>query len=60
MLSLLKQSGNSVVPILKSAGVDTNALRQQVEKALEGLAQVHGVGGEVQLSGNYWQSTEFM
>ncbi|MCH2057753.1 MAG: ATP-dependent chaperone ClpB [Thalassotalea sp.] len=50
MLSLLKQSGNSVVPILKCAGVDTNALRQQVEKALEGLAQVHSVGGEVQLS----------
>jgi len=50
MMALLKQSGNSVIPLLRSAGVDANALQQQVEKALDGLAQVHGVGGEVQLS----------
>ena len=50
MMALLKQSGNSVIPLLKSAGIDVNSLKQQVDKALDGLAKVHGVGGEVQLS----------
>ncbi|MFD2168108.1 ATP-dependent chaperone ClpB [Thalassotalea euphylliae] len=50
MAALLSQSSNSVLPLLKSAGLDVNSLKQQVEKAIEGLAQVHGVGGEVQLS----------
>ncbi|WP_448211410.1 ATP-dependent chaperone ClpB [Colwellia sp. MEBiC06753] len=50
MLALMKQTGNSVIPLLKSAGVNVNSLQTQLEKALDGLAQVHGVGGEVQLS----------
>ena len=50
MMALLNQQGSSIIALLKSAGIDIYSLKTQVEKALEGLAQVHGVGGEVQLS----------
>lgn len=50
MLSLLNQNGSSVIPLLKSAGVDLYSLRTQVESAIDKLVQVEGVGGEVQLS----------
>ena len=50
LLALLKQTPSSVVPILKGAGVNVNALRTQSEKVLDSLAQVEGTSGEVQLS----------
>lgn len=50
MLALLNQNNSSVIPLLKSAGVDVFSLRKQVEDALNSLAQVSGTGGEVQLS----------
>ncbi len=50
MLSLLNQNGNSVIPLLKSAGVDVRTLRVKVEEALQSLAQIQGTGGDVQLS----------
>lgn len=50
MLSLLNQNNNSVIPLLKSAGVNINTLRNQLESSLAGLAQVSGTGGDVQLS----------
>ena len=50
MISLLNQSGNSVIPLLKSAGIDVATLRQNTEQALQSLAQVEGSDGDVQLS----------
>lgn len=50
MLALLNQNGSSVIPLLKSAGVDLYSLRTQVESLLQSFAQVSGTGGEVQLS----------
>ena len=50
MLALLNQNASSVIPLLKSAGVNVHSLRTQVEAAIEKLAQVSGSGGEVQLS----------
>jgi len=50
MLALLNQNGNSIIPLLKSAGVDVHTLRAKVEQALESLAQVQGHAGDVQLS----------
>ncbi|XQW86019.1 ATP-dependent chaperone ClpB [Thalassotalea piscium] len=50
MLALLNQSNGSIIPLLKSAGIDVFTLRSQVENVLLNLAQVSGSGGEVQLS----------
>ncbi|TPH18173.1 ATP-dependent chaperone ClpB [Litorilituus lipolyticus] len=50
MMALLNQNGNSILPLLKSAGIDIRSLRTQLEEALNGLAQVQGSGGDVQLS----------
>ncbi len=50
MLALLNQNGNSVIALLKSAGVDVRSLRHKVEEALSSLAQVEDSGGDVQLS----------
>lgn len=50
MLALLNQNGNSVIALLKSAGIDVRSLRSQLEEALQSLAQVQGAGGDVQLS----------
>ncbi|GHE79728.1 ATP-dependent chaperone ClpB [Thalassotalea profundi] len=50
MLALLNQSNGSILPLLKSAGIDVFTLRSQVENILSNLAQVSGAGGEVQLS----------
>jgi len=50
MVALLNQNGNSILPLLKSAGIDIRSLRTQLEEALNGLAQVQGSGGDVQLS----------
>jgi ATP-dependent Clp protease ATP-binding subunit ClpB len=50
MMALLNQNGNSIIPLLKSAGVDVRTLRVEVEKALKSLAQVEDSAGDVQLS----------
>ncbi len=50
MMALLNQTGNSIIPLLKSAGVDVRSLRNKVEDALTSLAQVADSGGDVQLS----------
>ena len=50
MLALLNQNQSSVIPLLKSAGIDLYSLRQKVEQILNDLAQVEGSGGDVQLS----------
>ncbi|ALO35638.1 ATP-dependent chaperone ClpB [Colwellia sp. MT41] len=50
MLALLNQNGNSVIALLKSAGIDVRSLRQKIESGLASLAQVEGSGGDVKLS----------
>ena len=50
MMALLNQNGNSVIPLLKSAGIDVRTLRSKVDQALKSLAQVQGSDGDVQLS----------
>ena len=50
MLALLNQNASSIIPLLKSAGINVRTLRAQVETAIDELAQVTGTGGEVQLS----------
>ncbi len=50
MLALLNQNGNSVIALLKSAGVDVRSLRNKIDEALASLAQVQDAGGDVQLS----------
>ncbi|MDG1751547.1 MAG: Clp protease N-terminal domain-containing protein, partial [Thalassotalea sp.] len=50
MLALLNQNNGSTLPLLKSAGVDVFSLRSQIENIINGLAQVSGAGGDVQLS----------
>ena len=50
MMALLNQNGNSIIPLLKSAGVDVRTLRIEIEQALKSLAQVEGSAGDVQLS----------
>lgn len=50
MMALLNQNGNSVIALLKSAGIDVRSLRQKLEEALGSLAQVQDSAGDVQLS----------
>jgi ATP-dependent Clp protease ATP-binding subunit ClpB len=50
MMALLNQNGNSVIALLKSAGVDVRSLRQKLELELSSLAQVQDSAGDVQLS----------
>ena len=50
MMALLNQNGNSIIPLLKSAGVDVRTLRIEIEQALKSLAQVEDYAGDVQLS----------
>ena len=50
MMALLNQNGNSIIALLKSAGIDVRTLRQKLEEALGSLAQVQDSAGDVQLS----------
>jgi len=54
MMALLSksdsQSGNSIIPLLKSASIDVRTLRTKLEQALQSLAQVTDHDGDVQLS----------
>ncbi|MCL1080137.1 ATP-dependent chaperone ClpB [Parashewanella spongiae] len=48
--ALLNQSGTTVAPLLKHAGVDVNSLRLELSAELARLPIVEGTGGDVQLS----------
>jgi ATP-dependent Clp protease ATP-binding subunit ClpB len=50
MMALLNQNGNSIIPLLKSAGIDVRTLRVEIEQALKSLAHVEDSAGDVQLS----------
>jgi ATP-dependent Clp protease ATP-binding subunit ClpB len=50
MLALLNQNGNSIISLLKSAGVEVRTFRQKLEQALSMLAKVTDSSGDVQLS----------
>jgi len=50
VLALLKQKQSSVIPLLKSAGINDKALRNQCNIVLKSLAKVEGSAGDVQLS----------
>jgi ATP-dependent Clp protease ATP-binding subunit ClpB len=50
MMALLNQNASTVIPLFKSAGINVHSLRSQLNKFLNDLAQVEGVGGDVQLS----------
>ena len=52
MLALLDQEGGTVRHLLTLAGVQVNPLRSRLGEALDRLASVEGVGGDVQLSNN--------
>jgi len=50
MLALLNQNGNSIIPLLKSAGIDVRTLRSKVDQAIDSLAQIQDHAGDVQLA----------
>src|SRR6185436_14323463 len=50
MAALLDQEGGTVRPLLNRADVNVNALRSKLNQALDRLAQVEGVGGDVHVS----------
>ena len=58
MMSLLNQNPSTVISLFKSAGVNVHSLRSQLNKTLDSLAQVEGVGGEVQSAPEccFWQA----
>ena len=49
-LALLRQEGGAAASILRQAGVDANALRQQVEKIVDGLPRVSNATGQINVS----------
>ena len=49
-LALLRQEGGAAASILRQAGVDANALRQQVEKIVNDLPRVANATGQVNIS----------
>ena len=49
-LALLQQEGGAAASILRQAGVDANALRQQVEKIVDDLPRVSNATGQVNVS----------
>ncbi|RUP76775.1 ATP-dependent chaperone ClpB [Alteromonas sp. KS69] len=50
MTALLNQQGGSVRPVLDQANVNVNALRSALSEAVDRIASVDGIGGDVQLS----------
>src|SRR5690554_5009935 len=50
MSALLNQDSGSVRQLLQSAGVNIPTFRAQLSKALDEIAQVQGVGGDIQLN----------
>lgn len=50
MLAMLDQQGGSTRPLLAQAGFDVNGMRNELNKQLEGLAQVQNPTGDVRMS----------
>ncbi|WP_354623366.1 ATP-dependent chaperone ClpB [Psychromonas sp. MME2] len=50
MLAMLNQDGGSIRPILADLEVNLNVLRSQLSAALDKIAKVSGIGGDVQFS----------
>ena len=50
MLALLDQDGSSIKPLLTQIGVNTPALRMDIDTAINQLATVSGAAGNVQVS----------
>lgn len=50
MVALLNQDSGSIRPILLDAGIEGSALRSKLNKELEKIPQVTGIGGDIQLS----------
>ncbi|WP_414039190.1 ATP-dependent chaperone ClpB [Acidithiobacillus sp. M4-SHS-6] len=50
LIAFLDQEGGIARPLLAKAGVQVDALRNQLNRALEGMPKVHGQPGEVQVS----------
>jgi len=50
MLALMNQNAGSVLPLLKSAGIDVYTFRSQLESLLASMPKVEGSAGDVQLS----------
>ena len=50
MTALLNQQCGSVRPVLDQANVNVNALRSALSEAVDRIASVDGIGGDVQLS----------
>ncbi|MBN2679603.1 ATP-dependent chaperone ClpB [Acidithiobacillus montserratensis] len=50
LIAFLDQAGGIARPLLAKAGVQVDALRNQLNRALEGMPKVHGQPGEIQVS----------
>ncbi len=50
MKALLDQEGGSIRPLLSKAGVNIPQLRTSLDKALDNMAKVSGMGGEIHIS----------
>ncbi|MBR9729430.1 ATP-dependent chaperone ClpB [Shewanella intestini] len=50
MMALLNQDSGSIHPLLTQAGIKVSVLRSKLSQDLERLAQVDGIGADVQLS----------
>lgn len=50
LLTLLDQKGGTAKPLLGRTGVDINRLHQDLDAALQQMAQVHGTGGDILLA----------
>lgn len=50
MVALLNQDSGSIRPILLDASIEGSALRSKLNKELEKIPQVTGIGGDIQLS----------
>lgn len=61
LIAFLDQEGGIARPVLAKAGVQVDALRNQLNRALQGMPKVHGQPGEVQVSRdltNMWNLAE--
>ncbi|MDP2180075.1 ATP-dependent chaperone ClpB [Methylicorpusculum sp.] len=50
MLALINQEGGSIKPLLAQIGVNPNMIQVELNKELERMPSVSGVGGDVQIS----------
>ena len=52
LMAMLDQEGSSTINLLKSAGADTNQLRQELDSALKRIPTVSGNQGNIHISKN--------